>query len=109
MVLILMYMPQAYALLLAGAGALGQQGSVVVGKIQVRSESLSQNGTVQEHEDAHTQQIDYKVAVNGPPQATGLDVSCSCPMVRLVAFGNAATAVQSTIQGETSWHKRLLR
>jgi hypothetical protein len=37
MVLILMYMPQAYALLVAGAGALGQQGSVVVGKIQVRS------------------------------------------------------------------------
>jgi hypothetical protein len=30
---------------------------VVVGKATVRSESFSQNGTVQEHEDAHTQTV----------------------------------------------------
>jgi len=38
---------------------------LVVGKATARSQSLSQNGTVQGHEDAHTQQIDHTVAENG--------------------------------------------
>ena len=55
---------------------LGQRrGGAGCWKATGRSQSLSQNGTVQGHEDAHTQQIDHTVAENEPPQAAGFPVN----------------------------------